>query len=78
MMAAFGPSRSGRRPFIGGKTTSAALPRLANRSKALCDTDDDKWALHVSEFKIQNKPQIRFLAWEKYPGKDENLEKSWR
>jgi hypothetical protein len=69
------PSRLGRRPFIGGKTASTALPRSANKIKALCDTDDDKWAPRVSEFKIQNKPQIQFLAWEKYLGKDENLEK---
>jgi hypothetical protein len=64
-MAAFGPSWSGRQPFIGGKTASAAPPRSANRSKALRNTDDDKWAPRDSEFKIQNKPQIRFLVWEK-------------
>jgi hypothetical protein len=64
-MAVFGPSQSGHRPFIGSKTASTTPSRSANRSKALCDTDDDKWAPRVSEFKIQNKPQIWFLAWEK-------------
>jgi hypothetical protein len=44
---------------------SVAPPRSANRSKVLRNTDDDKWAPHVGEFKIQNKPQIRFLAWQK-------------
>jgi hypothetical protein len=64
-IVAFGPSWLGRRPFIGSKMASAAPARSANRSKALRDTDDDKWAPHVSEFKIQNKPRIQFLAWEK-------------
>jgi hypothetical protein len=74
-MVAFGPSRSGRWHFIGSKTASAAPPRLANRSKALRDTDDDKWAPRIIEFKIQNKPWIRFLAWENSHARRKN---SWR
>jgi hypothetical protein len=35
-----------------------APPRLTNRSKALRDTDDDKWAPHASDFPISMNSEI--------------------
>jgi hypothetical protein len=56
----------------------AAPPRSANSSKALCDTDDDKWALCVSDFPISLNSKIDHSLGKNSQARRKNLEKSWR